>query len=52
MDLRLIPMLAILYLLSFLDRGNIGSEFRLSYKACTGLQVLIVLVPSIMNPTR
>jgi len=25
MDLRLIPMLAILYLLSFLDRGNIGN---------------------------
>jgi hypothetical protein len=24
MDLRLIPMLALLYLLSFLDRGNIG----------------------------
>ena len=25
MDLRLIPMLALLYLLSFLDRGNIGN---------------------------
>ena len=25
MDLRLIPMLAVLYLLSFLDRGNIGN---------------------------
>lgn len=25
MDMRLIPMLAILYLLSFLDRGNIGN---------------------------
>lgn len=25
MDLRLIPMLAILYLLCFLDRGNIGN---------------------------
>ena len=25
MDIRLIPMLAILYLLSFLDRGNIGN---------------------------
>lgn len=25
MDVRLIPMLAILYLLSFLDRGNIGN---------------------------
>ena len=25
MDLRLIPMLAALYLLSFLDRGNIGN---------------------------
>lgn len=25
MDLRLIPMLALLYLLSFLDRGNIGT---------------------------
>lgn len=24
MDIRLLPMLAILYLLSFLDRGNIG----------------------------
>jgi hypothetical protein len=26
MDLRLIPMLALLYLLSFLDRGNIGTH--------------------------
>jgi hypothetical protein len=25
MDLRLIPMLAVLYLLFFLDRGNIGN---------------------------
>lgn len=25
MDLRLIPMLALLYLLAFLDRGNIGN---------------------------
>jgi hypothetical protein len=25
MDLRLLPMLALLYLLSFLDRGNIGN---------------------------
>lgn len=25
MDIRLIPMLAVLYLLSFLDRGNIGN---------------------------
>jgi hypothetical protein len=25
MDIRLIPMLALLYLLSFLDRGNIGN---------------------------
>lgn len=25
MDIRLIPVLAILYLLSFLDRGNIGN---------------------------
>jgi hypothetical protein len=25
MDLRLIPMLSILYLLAFLDRGNIGN---------------------------
>lgn len=25
MDVRLIPMLALLYLLSFLDRGNIGN---------------------------
>jgi hypothetical protein len=25
MDLRLIPMLALLYLLSFLDRSNIGN---------------------------
>lgn len=25
MDIRLIPMLAMLYLLSFLDRGNIGN---------------------------
>jgi hypothetical protein len=25
MDLRLIPMLALLYLLSFMDRGNIGN---------------------------
>ena len=25
MDMRLIPMLALLYLLSFLDRGNIGN---------------------------
>lgn len=25
MDLRLIPMLAVLYLLAFLDRGNIGN---------------------------
>lgn len=25
MDVRLIPMLAVLYLLSFLDRGNIGN---------------------------
>lgn len=25
MDLRLIPMLTVLYLLSFLDRGNIGN---------------------------
>ncbi|KAI4267404.1 MAG: hypothetical protein L6R35_006852, partial [Caloplaca aegaea] len=25
MDLRLIPMLALLYLLSYLDRGNIGN---------------------------
>lgn len=25
MDMHLIPMLAILYLLSFLDRGNIGN---------------------------
>lgn len=30
MDLRLIPMLALLYLLSFLDRGNIGNgRYRL-----------------------
>jgi len=26
MDMRLIPMLALLYLLSFLDRGNIGTS--------------------------
>lgn len=25
MDIRLIPMLALLYLLAFLDRGNIGN---------------------------
>jgi hypothetical protein len=25
MDVRLLPMLALLYLLSFLDRGNIGN---------------------------
>ena len=25
MDIRLLPMLALLYLLSFLDRGNIGN---------------------------
>lgn len=25
MDMRLIPMLALLYLLAFLDRGNIGN---------------------------
>ena len=25
LDIRLIPMLAILYLMSFLDRGNIGN---------------------------
>jgi MFS family permease len=28
MDLRLIPMLALLYLLSFLDRGNIGTSVQ------------------------
>ncbi|PTB36245.1 uncharacterized protein TrAFT101_000213 [Trichoderma asperellum] len=43
MDLRLIPMLAILYLLSFLDRGNIGNA------KIEGLQEDLNLLPDQYN---
>lgn len=37
MDIRLIPMLALLYLLSFLDRGNIGNASIEGLKEDLGL---------------
>ncbi|KAH6887895.1 major facilitator superfamily domain-containing protein [Thelonectria olida] len=43
MDIRLIPMLAILYLLSFLDRGNIGNA------KIEGLQEDLGMVPDQYN---
>ncbi|PGH20341.1 hypothetical protein AJ80_03609 [Polytolypa hystricis UAMH7299] len=38
MDIRLIPMLALLYLLSFLDRGNIGNARIEGLEADLGLE--------------